>query len=91
MQSGKYSKEELRSDFIDSLNDIEPNPIFAIPGPNIFMPEDFRLQPFDPDDIEKKHPNLVYTDGVVKVRFLIRFMGLKEIHPILPNSYDLLT
>ena len=62
--------EELRSDFIDALNDIEPNPIFAIPGPNIFMPEDFRLQPLDPDDTKMKNPELVHTDGVVKAPFM---------------------
>ena len=34
------------------------------------MPEDFRLQPLDPDDTKMKNPELVHTDGVVKAPFL---------------------
>ena len=33
------------------------------------MPEDFRLQPLDPDDTKMKNPELAFTDDVVKASF----------------------
>ena len=42
------------------------------------MPEDFRLQPLDPDDTKMKNPELVHTDGVVKAPFSKKIViGLK--------------
>ena len=40
------------------------------------MPEDFRLQPIDPDDTKMKNPELVHTDGVVKAPFLNFYSSL---------------
>ena len=40
---GEYHEEELRTEFIDELNEIKPKPYFSIPAPNIFMPENFKV------------------------------------------------
>ena len=57
------------------------------------MPEDFRLQPLDPDDTKMKNPELVHTDGVVKTSFynpfwwrVINIMSPKWDNHILADS-----
>ena len=44
---GQYHVENIQSQFIDELNLIKPKPYFVIPAPNIFMPENFELEPIE--------------------------------------------
>ena len=44
---GRYHVEELKSEFIEELAAIKPKTYFAIPAPNIFMPENFKLEPIE--------------------------------------------
>ena len=70
---GEYSRENLNKSFLADLGNRESNPKFAIPGPNIFMPDNFdieKLETGENDDLDSpkfKTPNLVFNDDVVKI------------------------
>jgi len=65
---GRYHVEEMKSEFIDELYETKPKPYFAIPAPNIFMPENFRLEPIENmTQSQKDAPSLAYEDENLKI------------------------
>ena len=57
---GEYSKADLEQAFLNDLANRESNPKFAIPGPNIFMPDNFdieKLETGENDDLGEKKMN----------------------------------
>ena len=65
---GQYHVEEMKSQFIDELNEILPKPYFAIPAPNIFMPENFKLEPIESITMSQEDaPALAFEDENVKI------------------------
>ena len=41
---GEFTVESLEKSFLNDLANRESNPKFAIPGPNIFMPDNFEIE-----------------------------------------------
>ena len=65
---GQYHVEGIKSEFIDELNEISPKPYFAIPSPNIFLPDVFKLEPIENiTNSQKTGPTIVFDEDNVKI------------------------
>ena len=49
---GEYVKASLEKAFLNDLVNRESNPKFAIPGPNIFMPDNFDIEKLETGESE---------------------------------------